>query len=147
MDTLFEIEVKNRLLKTKEELVEEAFERVQKRLRKYVSTEDYERCLLRLITEAARQINSERLIVELNEKDRRKLNEKDLLKISEKVGAKLAKSEKIVDCIGGAIVKSSDGKITVDNTFENRLKTLKNSLRARIAKILFEEESRSRQKE
>ena len=141
MATLFEIEVKNRLLQAKEEIVEEAFERTMKRLSEYVLTEDYWKCLLRLIAEASRQINSEKLIVELNEKDHQKLTEKDLLELSERIGVKLVKSDKVIDCIGGVIVKSSDGKITVDNTFDNRLRMLKNYLRTKIAKMLFEEGS------
>jgi len=141
MITLFEVEVKNRLLQAKEELVEEAFERALNRLREYVLTEDYWECLLKLIAEAGRQINSEKLIVELNKRDHQKLTEKDLHELSEKIGVKLEKSEKVIDCIGGVIVKSFDGKVVVDNTFENRLRTLKNSLRAKIADILFEEGS------
>jgi len=141
MITLFEVEVKNRLLQAKEELVEEAFERALNRLREYVLTEDYWECLLKLIAEAGRQINSEKLIVELNKRDHQKLTEEDLHELSEKIGVKLEKSEKVIDCIGGVIVKSFDGKVVVDNTFENRLRTLKNSLRAKIADILFEEGS------
>jgi len=138
--TLFEIEVKNKMLQAKEKLVEEAFEKVLKRLREYVLTEDYRKCLLGLIAEASRRINLEKLMIEFNERDRRRITEKDLLELSRKIGVEFVKSEKTVDCIGGVIVKSPDGKITVDNTFENRLKTLKESLRAKIAKILFEEE-------
>jgi len=139
--TLFEIEVKNKLLRAKEELVEEAFEMVLERLREYVLTEEYHECLLGLIAEASRKINSERLIIEFNERDRQRVTERDLLELSRKIGVEFIRSKRMVDCIGGVIVKSLDGKITVDNTFENRLKTLKESLRVKIAKILFEERS------
>jgi len=141
MTTLFEIENKNRLLQVKEELVEKAFERALKRLQEYTLTEDYRECLIKLIAEASRHVNSEKIIVELNEKDHQRLTEKDLLEISERIGVKLVRSEKTIDSIGGVIIKSFDGKVTVDNTFENRLKTLRNTLRSRIAKILFKEGS------
>ena len=138
--SLFELEAKNKLLKVKEELIEEVYEEVLNRLREYVLTEDYVSCLLRLISEAGERIPSKELEIRLNDRDYKKLTEKHLLNLSRKMGVKLIKSEKRISCIGGVMVASPDGKIVVDNTFENRLKSLKNILRTRIAKILFQEE-------
>lgn len=138
--SLFELEAKNKLLKVKEELIEEVYEEVLNRLREYVLTKDYVSCLLRLISEAGERIPSKELEIRLNDRDYKRLTEKCLLNLSRKMGVKLAKSEKRISCIGGVVVASPDGKIVVDNTFENRLKSLKNILRTRIAKILFQEE-------
>ena len=140
MIILFELEAKNRLLKAKEELIEEIYNRALNRLREYTSTKDYMNCLFRLISEASRQISSNKLIIQLNERDAQALTEKLLLDISRKIGVKLVKSKKKVDCIGGVIVASPDGRMVVDNTFENRLRMLKSSLRVKVAEILFREE-------
>jgi len=138
--SLFELEAKNKLLKVKEELIEEVYEEVLNRLREYVLTEDYVSCLLKLISQASERIPSKELEIRLNDRDYKRLTEKHLLNLSRKMGVKLIKSEKRISCIGGVVVASPDGKIVVDNTFENRLKSLKNILRTRIAKILFQEE-------
>ena len=140
MIILFELEAKNKLLKAKEELIEEVYNKTLSRLREYTLTEDYMNCLLRLISEASRQISSNELIIQLNERDYQALTEKRLLDFSRKIGVKLVKSKKRIDCIGGVIVMSPDGKIVVDNTFENRLRMLKSSLRVKVAEILFQEE-------
>lgn len=137
---LFELEAKNRLLRAKEELIEAVYDRTLNRLREYTLTKDYMNCLLRLISEASRQISSDELTIQLNERDYQALTEKRLLDFSRKIGVKLVKSKKRIDCIGGVIAMSPDGKIVVDNTFENRLRMLKNSLRVKVAEILFQEE-------
>ncbi len=136
----FELEAKNRLLRAKEEIIEEVYTDALNRLRKYTLTEDYINCLCRLIAEASRQIPSNEVIIQLNERDDRILTEKHLLNLSRKIGVKLVKSKKRIDCIGGVIALSSDGKIIVDNTFENRLRMFKNALRLKVAEILFGEE-------
>jgi len=140
MIILFELEAKNRLLRAKEELIEEVYNRALNRLREYTLTKDYMNCLLRLISEASRQISSNELIIQLNERDAQALTEKLLLDFSRKIGVKLVKSKKRIDCIGGVIVMNPDGRIVVDNTFENRLRMLKSSLRVKVAEILFQEE-------
>jgi len=138
--SLFELETKNNLLEAKEEIIEEVYDEAIKRLRRYTCTEEYTNCILRLIREASRQINSDALIIRLNERDHQILTKKRLDELSRKLGVKIIKSDEKINCIGGVVVTSLDGKIIVDNTFENRLRILKDSLRTKIAKILFEEE-------
>ena len=94
MIILFELEAKNKLLKAKEELIEEVYNKTLSRLREYTLTEDYMNCLLRLISEASRQISSNELIIQLNERDYQALTEKRLLDFSRKIGVKLVKSKK-----------------------------------------------------
>ena len=94
MVILFELEAKNKLLKAKEELIEEVYNKTLSRLREYTLTEDYMNCLLRLISEASRQISSNELIIQLNERDYQALTEKRLLDFSRKIGVKLVKSKK-----------------------------------------------------
>ena len=139
LSSLFELEAKNRLLKAKEDLIKEVYNEALNRLREYTSSEEYINCLLRLISEAGRRMPSKELEIQLNERDYSRLTENHLLSLSKKMGVKLVKSEKKINCIGGVIVASLNGKIVIDNTFENRLSSLKNMLRTRIAKILFQE--------
>ncbi|RLI11262.1 hypothetical protein DRO35_05335 [Candidatus Bathyarchaeota archaeon] len=138
--SLFELEAKNNLLKAKEEIIEEVYDEAIKRLRPYTLTEEYTNCILRLIREASRQINSDVLIIRLNKRDHQILTKKRLDELSRKLGVKIIKSDEKINCTGGVVVTSLDGKIIVDNTFENRLRILKDPLRTKIANILFEGE-------
>ena len=139
MLSLFDLESKNRMLRAKEEIINEVFNEALKRLQRYTQTEDYVNCLLRLILEASEQIRSDTLIIRLNERDSRILTEEKLNEFSKKMGIKLIKSKETAHSIGGVIVMTPDGRIVIDNTFENRLRLLRDSLRVRVAEILFEE--------
>ena len=139
MISLFDLESKNRILRAKEEIISKVFNEVLKRLQRYTQTEDYINCLFRLIFEASGQIRSDTLIIRLNERDSKIITEEKLNEFSRKMGIKLIKSKETADSIGGVIVMTPDGRIVVDNTFENRLRLLRDSLRARVAEILFGE--------
>ncbi len=60
-------------------------------------------------------------------------------KISETTKKKttLSLSEKTIATIGGVIVRSKDGAIEADNTFESRTGRLRSELRFKVAEILF----------
>jgi vacuolar-type H+-ATPase subunit E/Vma4 len=143
---LFEIETKNRLLQAQEKVIDEVFEKALNRLREYTSTREYQDCLSRLIVDACKKMNANKLVIQLNHNDYSAMTEERLKKLSKELGVKLDKSDKPINIVGGVVVKSSDGKIVVNNTFENRLNMLKSNLRVKIANILFREESKSRQK-
>lgn len=50
-------------------------------------------------------------------------------------------SEDVLSCMGGVVVRSTDGKVRVDNTFEARLERFRDGIRMRVAKELFGQES------
>jgi vacuolar-type H+-ATPase subunit E/Vma4 len=145
--TLFEIETEKKLLQAQEEIINKVFETTLSRLHEYASTPEYQDCLGRLIIEACKKINADELIIQLNQNDYTMLTEDRLKGISKDVGVKLVKSDKPINIVGGVIVNSSDGKIVVNNTFENRLNRLKSNLRAKVANTLFREELKSQPEE
>lgn len=140
IESLTEMEMRNELLKAKEELANAAFDKTLSRLREFVQTESYYGCLLKLISEAVEKIDSDTVVVYVNSKDREWLSHGQLDSLSEKLRVKMTLADEPQDCIGGCIVKASSEKISYDNTFENRLRMLKPVLRIKIAKILFEKE-------
>ena len=135
--SLTEVEVRNHLLQTKEEIVEATFDKTINRLKKFTATKEYNDYLLKLIEQAAKQINRKKLIVEVNAKDKSWLKQVNLDGLSEKLGCKLALSDKSEEFMGGCKIESEDGKITYDSTIDNKLRELKPSLRVEVAKILF----------
>ncbi|MCD6239951.1 hypothetical protein J7K27_00315 [Candidatus Bathyarchaeota archaeon] len=135
-----EIEAKSRLLEEKERLVNEAFSRALARLKDFIQTEGYHDCLLQLIRDAAEKIGSDNLVIYVNSRDRKWLVKEGIERLRKELDLKLRLADETLNCLGGCIVKTSDGKVSYDNTFEKRLERLKHTLRIKVAKILFGEE-------
>jgi vacuolar-type H+-ATPase subunit E/Vma4 len=136
-----EVELRNRLLQTKEELVDEAFVKVTAKLKEFAQTADYASYLLGLVEHIAEQMEQKVLVVEVNKKDRAILTDDALKKAAKKAKVEFKLSDATPDFIGGCKVSSEDGKIVYDGTLDNRLSVLKPELRAQIAKSLFGEKS------
>ena len=64
-----EVEMRNRLLQTKEDLVDAVFEKVLIELRNFVETEAYHDYLLKNIQSAAERIGQKKLVVQISTKD------------------------------------------------------------------------------
>jgi len=133
-----EVELRNRLLQVKEDLVDEAFQKAIVKLKEFTQTPDYPPYLLKLVEDIAGQMDQASLEVEVNAKDQA-LTTNALKKISQKTGVKLKLSQSTPSYIGGCKVQSEDGRIIYDGTLDNRLAVLKPELRAKIAKSLFGE--------
>ena len=134
-----EVEMRNRLLRTKEDLVDAAFEKALVGLRNFVETDDYHDYFLKIIQNAAERIGKKDLAIQVNAKDKEWLTSDVLKRLSKKLHCELRLIEKTSDYIGGCIIQTEDGKIIFDVTLDNRLEELKPVLRVEIAKTLFGE--------
>jgi V/A-type H+/Na+-transporting ATPase subunit E len=134
-----EVEMRNRLLQTKEDLVDVAFEKALVKLKSFVETAEYHDYLLGVIQNAAERISQKVLVVLVNAKDKDWLTQDTLKPLSKKLHLDLKLSDKTGDYLGGCIVQSEDGKIICDVTIDNRLQELKPALRVELSKILFGE--------
>lgn len=135
-----EVEIRNRLLQTKEELVDAAFEKTLAKLEKFTITKQYHDYLLGLIEQVAKQIDRKNLIAQVNAKDKTWLSQATLNRLSNKLNCELTLSDKTEEFIGGCKIQTEDGKITYDSTIDYRLQELKPALRVEVAKILFGKE-------
>ncbi len=136
-----EVEMRNRLLQTKEGLVDTAFDKALVKLKDFVATEEYHGYLLELIKEVAGRIGQKNLVVKVNAKDTGWLTQDMLNPLSKKLHCEIKLSEQTEDFIGGCKIETADSKIAYDSTIDNRLKELKPTLRVEVAKILFEKEA------
>ena len=126
-------------LSAKEEIIEAAFEKAVSELEQKASSKsaDYEDSLIKMIKEAADEIGSDDLIIQLNEADTNQFkgeissdNTFDVEGIKFKLGEP-------INAIGGAILKTSNGDIEVNNTIDARLERFKSILRSEVANVLF----------
>lgn len=128
-------------LGAKEEVIDAAFNQAIGELKEKASSgdEEYKDSLSKMIKEAADEIGGNDLILQLNEADTQAFK-KDLSSQGsdsfELEGIKFTLGEPI-DAIGGAVLKTANGDIEVNNTIEARLERFKSILRSEVAGILF----------
>ena len=129
-------------LGAKEEVIEAAFNQATGELKAIAASgdENYEISLSKMIKEAADEIGTNDLIIHLNEADTNKFKQ-DLSSSGsqdsfELDGINFTLGEPI-KAIGGAVLKTSNGEIEVNNTIDARLERYKSILRSEVAEVLF----------
>ena len=150
-------------LGAKEEVIEEAFSKATEDLTNMANTNDqeYVDALIEMIKEAAVEIGGGDLIVLLKQEDIPKVQDKlesivglikslikrekpsDLSAIATEVSQETDVETTLeigepIDTIGGAILRTRNGEIQVNNTIESRMLRFKKSLRSEVAKTLFD---------
>lgn len=129
-------------LGAKEEVIEAAFNQATGELKAIAASgdEQYEISLTKMIKEAADEIGAKDLIIHLNEADTNKFKQ-DLSSTGsgdsfelEGINFKLGEP---IKAIGGAVLKTSNGDIEVNNTIDARLERFKSILRSEVAEVLF----------
>jgi vacuolar-type H+-ATPase subunit E/Vma4 len=124
----------------KERLVTDVLNEVKNRLVNLQKSEEYLPILEKLIVDAGIVLGDGTLEVVLNENDSSLPLKLDILgkKITKRTGVRTQlKFSKQTIKAAGVIVKTSDGRIFVDNTFEAILSRREKELKLRIARILF----------
>jgi len=134
-----EVEMRNRLLASKEELVDSAFGQAVAKFRSFIETDEYKTYLVKLIEEVAQKVGQKDLLVEVNAADASWLTLETLKPLSEKLHAELKLAKSNEHFIGGCIIQTADGKIIYNSTIDTKLEELKPILRVEVAKILFGE--------
>ena len=128
------------VLSEKERLVTSVLNEVKNRLVNLQKSEEYLSVLKKLIVDAGEVLGGGAMEVVLNEKDLSLPLKLDALskKIADRTGVKtkLNFSKQQIKAVG-VIVKTTDGRIFVENTFEAILRRRERELRLKIARILF----------
>ena len=129
------------VLSEKERLVTSVLDEVKTKLGALSQSEKYHPILEKMILDAGIALDGGKLEVSLNERDSALSLKFSMLAkaIADKTGKKtqIKLSTEKIEAFGGAVVKTVDGRIVVDNTFEAILKRRERDLRFKIAKILF----------
>lgn len=130
-------------LDAREEIIEESFKKAVENLKEITSSDstEYKESLNEIIIEAASEIGGGDLIVSVKDEDVAKIKV-SISSIENEVKEKTGNETKLeigdnISTIGGAVVKTRNGEIEVNNTIEARLLRFKKSLRSEVAKILF----------
>ena len=126
-------------LGAKEDVIEESFKKAQNDLKEIASSNsnEYIESLVKMIKEAATDIGGGDLTVHLKEEDIDKVKDKLGEIASSLPDQSNLEIGETIDTIGGAIVKTKNEDIEVNNTIELRISRFKKLLRNDVAKILF----------
>ncbi|MDH7517626.1 MAG: V-type ATP synthase subunit E [Candidatus Thermoplasmatota archaeon] len=117
-------ETKRDIMNTKEKIIEDCFTKAQQKLLA-LKEDEYNRIVHRLISEGCKKIGGQCNVIISKDADK---------KIAENMGLKVIGN---IESTGGVILKSNDGKITLDNTFDGILKREKDKIRVKVGKLLF----------
>ena len=117
-------EVKRDIMNAREDVIDECFTKAYHKL-SILKGDNYEKLVRKLIKDGYS-----------------KLGENYTVLVSRDIDKKIAQDLQInvtgsIESSGGVVLKSSDGKVTLDHTFDGILKREKNKIRIIVGKLLF----------
>jgi len=129
------------ILSKKETWIDNVLTEAKNELKVLTQSKKYLSILEKLITEAGVILGGKELELLLNTQDSALPLKLDNIakEIAEKIGfeTKMNLSKEKTEVVGGAMVRTADGKVIMDNTFDDILRRREKELRSEIAKILF----------
>ena len=128
------LNARNKELVIIESAIDEIFNKAKKKLAESNSQKNYEKLLASMIEDTAAKLGSE-VIIQCNKTDLN-LVKKLSSEISTKKKLKITVSDKVIDIIGGIKATSLDGTMTLDNTLDSSIESLKPLIRKDIVHLL-----------
>jgi len=128
------LNARNKELVIIESAIDEIFNKAREKLAESNSQKNYEKLLTRMIEDTAARLGSE-LIIQCNKTDL-KLAKKLSSEISTEKKMKITVSDEVTDIIGGIKATSVDGTMTLDNTLDSSIESLKPLIRKDIVHLL-----------
>lgn len=128
------LNARNKELLIIESAIDEIFNKAREKLAESNSQKNYEKLLTRMIEDTAAKLGSE-IIIQCNKTDL-KLVKKLSSEISTEKKMKITVSDELIDIIGGIKATSVDGTMTLDNTLDSSIESLKPLIRKDIVHLL-----------
>jgi V/A-type H+-transporting ATPase subunit E len=117
-------DAKKEMMKAQEKIIEECFIKAHHSL-STLNKEQYRTLVTKLIKNGVKKLGEQCTILVSRDIDK---------EIAENMGLKISGN---VETSGGVILKSADGKITLDHTFDGILRRKKNEIRIKVGMLLF----------
>jgi V/A-type H+/Na+-transporting ATPase subunit E len=128
------LNARNKELVIIESAIDEIFNKAKEKLAKGNNEKDYEKLLTRMVQDSVAKLGSE-IIIQCNNADL-KLVKKIASQESSDKKLKITVSDQAIDIIGGIKAASVDGTMTLDNTLDSNIETLKPLIRKDIVQLL-----------
>ncbi len=117
-------DAKKEIMNAREKIIEDCFTKAHSELSK-LKGNDYINIVKKLIEDGCNKLGKNCTVLVSREEDK---------KIAEELGISVAGT---VESSGGVVLKSLDGKIILNHTFDSILKREKNKIRIEIGRLLF----------
>ncbi len=117
-------DIKREIMNAREDIIEQCFTKAHHEL-SILKGKNYEKVVKKLVEEGIKKIGGKCSLLISRAADK---------KIAQELGLTV---DGIVETSGGVIIKSIDGKVTLDHTFDGILKREKEKIRRKVGKILF----------
>jgi vacuolar-type H+-ATPase subunit E/Vma4 len=124
----------------KDKILVEVLEETKKNVLYIVMDEDkYLAYLVKIISDAIRQLNLPTVTIHMNAEDLRRIDSTKLIReITNNVNTvAIVVSKNPISCSGGAVVSSPDNRIRIVSTFEQRFEALEPRLLIEAGRLLF----------
>jgi V/A-type H+-transporting ATPase subunit E len=131
------LNARNKELVIIESAIDEIFNKAKEKLAKSNNEKDYEKLLTRMIQDSVAKLSSE-IIVRCNSTDLKLVKKISSQESSDKK-MKITVSDEAIDIIGGIKASSVDGTMTLDNTLDSNIESLKPLIRKDILQLLRRE--------
>ncbi|MDW0118891.1 MAG: V-type ATP synthase subunit E [Nitrososphaeraceae archaeon] len=128
------LNARNKELVIIESAIDEIFIKAKEKLAKSNNEKNYEKLLTRLIQDSSAKLGSE-IIIHCNKTDLN-LVKKMVSQESSNRKSRITISDEVVDIIGGIKAASVDGTMSLDNTLDSNIETLKPLIRKEIVQLL-----------
>jgi V/A-type H+/Na+-transporting ATPase subunit E len=128
------LHARNKELVIIESAIDEIFNKAREKLAQSNNEKNYEKLLTRMIKDSIAKLGSD-VVVQCNKTDL-KLVEKISSKESTNKKVKITVSDEVIDVIGGIKATSVDGTMTLDNTLDSSIESLKPLIRKDIVQLL-----------
>lgn len=128
------LNARNKELVIIESAIDEIFIKAKEKLAKSNNEKNYEKLLTRLIQDSSAKLGSE-IVIQCNKTDL-SLVKKLVSQESSNRKSRITISDEVVDIIGGIKAASVDGTMSLDNTLDSNIETLKPLIRKEIVQLL-----------
>jgi len=117
-------DAKRDIMNARETIIDECFTKAHHEL-SILKGEHYEKIVKKLIIDGQKKLGGSCMVLVTRDADK---------KIAKDLGIHI---DGTIESAGGVILKSSDGRVTLDHTFDGILKREKDKLRIKVGKLLF----------
>ena len=128
------LNARNKELVIIESAIDEIFTKAKEKLAQSNNEKNYEKLLTRMIQDSVSKLGSD-TVIQCNKADQ-KLVRKVSSQESTGKNMKISVSDDFIDIIGGIKATSADGTMTLDNTLDSNIKSLKPLIRKDIVQLL-----------
>jgi len=128
------LNARNKELIIIESAIDEIFTKAKEKLAQSNNEKNYEKLLTRMIQDSVSKLGAE-IVIQCNKADQ-KLVRKVSSQESTGKNMKISVSDDFIDIIGGIKATSADGTMTLDNTLDSNIESLKPLIRKDIVQLL-----------